>query len=454
MWYFWGVDFHVINWGSFVLVWFKDRIVSFYRKQVKHMLLMVVWMVAESTRSEPSVLPLMRAHPPPCFLHFQGGAFTSELLLAGWNPSYFLFNKENNKDWASLGGAHRHPHRLQEWSTLHFFLFCWQGELRWGCAWSLRSCPGAERAGSRSELLSGGTAAVLIECKFGVIHSEHSGEVYFRETLLLDLRKWEVEEKSGTLVWLELKPQNTSFRGFLIQLLLFGWNRSTSRLSPNPACVQLENADRRGGVCCVYFSKRLRQKKLSLRLESSSDGGDASWRVSPPQTTHPQPPAAFNFPCCWPSSGVRPREVCLDRLGLSARCAPVLHPRLSGFRRGSWPGSAARMEGDVMDKVEATATVCDFDPMSGSIPATKVEITVSCRWIPAVLCARESVWRHPRVWWHFSVRCAQTKRYIEGIHTLFYTNRNKSRCVGARAQSSINTMFELRVNHSFCQNCE
>ncbi|XP_035511818.1 copine-5 isoform X3 [Morone saxatilis] len=37
------------------------------------------------------------------------------------------------------------------------------------------------------------------------------------------------------------------------------------------------------------------------------------------------------------------------------------------------------MEGDVMDKLEATATVCDFDPISGSIPATKVEITVSCR---------------------------------------------------------------------------
>ncbi|XP_062248858.1 copine Va [Platichthys flesus] len=37
------------------------------------------------------------------------------------------------------------------------------------------------------------------------------------------------------------------------------------------------------------------------------------------------------------------------------------------------------MEGDVMDKVEATATVHDFDPISGSIPATKVEITVSCR---------------------------------------------------------------------------
>ncbi|XP_037131036.1 copine-5 isoform X2 [Syngnathus acus] len=38
------------------------------------------------------------------------------------------------------------------------------------------------------------------------------------------------------------------------------------------------------------------------------------------------------------------------------------------------------MEGDVMDKVETTATtVCDLDPSSGSIPATKVEITVSCR---------------------------------------------------------------------------
>ncbi|XP_061644522.1 copine Va isoform X1 [Phyllopteryx taeniolatus] len=38
------------------------------------------------------------------------------------------------------------------------------------------------------------------------------------------------------------------------------------------------------------------------------------------------------------------------------------------------------MEGDVMDKVESTATtVCDLDPNSGSIPATKVEITVSCR---------------------------------------------------------------------------
>ncbi|CAL9702937.1 unnamed protein product [Knipowitschia caucasica] len=36
------------------------------------------------------------------------------------------------------------------------------------------------------------------------------------------------------------------------------------------------------------------------------------------------------------------------------------------------------MEGDV-DKKEATAPVLDFDPISGSIPATKVEISVSCR---------------------------------------------------------------------------
>ncbi|KAM8863213.1 copine Va isoform 2-T2 [Spinachia spinachia] len=49
------------------------------------------------------------------------------------------------------------------------------------------------------------------------------------------------------------------------------------------------------------------------------------------------------------------------------------------LRCGSPRSTRAHMEGDVMDKVEATATVCDFDPDSGSIPATKVEITVSCR---------------------------------------------------------------------------
>ncbi len=38
------------------------------------------------------------------------------------------------------------------------------------------------------------------------------------------------------------------------------------------------------------------------------------------------------------------------------------------------------MEGDVMDKLEEMASVCEFDPVTGDIPATKVEITVSCRY--------------------------------------------------------------------------
>ncbi|XP_063153764.1 copine-5 [Candoia aspera] len=37
------------------------------------------------------------------------------------------------------------------------------------------------------------------------------------------------------------------------------------------------------------------------------------------------------------------------------------------------------MEEDVLDKLEDMASVQDFDPLTGSIPATKVEITVSCR---------------------------------------------------------------------------
>ncbi|KAM7422248.1 hypothetical protein PAMA_010358 [Pampus argenteus] len=36
------------------------------------------------------------------------------------------------------------------------------------------------------------------------------------------------------------------------------------------------------------------------------------------------------------------------------------------------------MEGDVMDKLEDMSSVYDFDPITGNIPATKVEITVSC----------------------------------------------------------------------------
>ncbi|MED6270383.1 hypothetical protein CHARACLAT_009607, partial [Characodon lateralis] len=36
------------------------------------------------------------------------------------------------------------------------------------------------------------------------------------------------------------------------------------------------------------------------------------------------------------------------------------------------------MEGNVMDKLEDMSSVYDFDPITGNIPATKVEITVSC----------------------------------------------------------------------------
>ncbi|XP_054837715.1 copine-5 [Eublepharis macularius] len=37
------------------------------------------------------------------------------------------------------------------------------------------------------------------------------------------------------------------------------------------------------------------------------------------------------------------------------------------------------MEEDVLDKAEDMASVRDFDPLTGTIPATKVELTVSCR---------------------------------------------------------------------------
>lgn len=37
------------------------------------------------------------------------------------------------------------------------------------------------------------------------------------------------------------------------------------------------------------------------------------------------------------------------------------------------------MEGDVLDKLDDMSSMYDFDPITGTIPATKVEITVSCR---------------------------------------------------------------------------
>lgn len=56
--------------------------------------------------------------------------------------------------------------------------------------------------------------------------------------------------------------------------------------------------------------------------------------------------------------------------------------RLCRSRIGPEPPRALAMEmmeGDVMDKLEDMSSVYDFDPITGNIPATKVEITVSCR---------------------------------------------------------------------------
>ncbi|KAK9529257.1 hypothetical protein VZT92_013364 [Zoarces viviparus] len=56
--------------------------------------------------------------------------------------------------------------------------------------------------------------------------------------------------------------------------------------------------------------------------------------------------------------------------------------RLCGFRIRPEPPRALAMEmmeGDVIDKLEDVSSVYDFDPITGNIPATKVEITVSCR---------------------------------------------------------------------------
>lgn len=51
------------------------------------------------------------------------------------------------------------------------------------------------------------------------------------------------------------------------------------------------------------------------------------------------------------------------------------------LRGAPWncPEPRALMEGDIMDKLEDMASVYEFDPLTDNIPATKVEITVSCR---------------------------------------------------------------------------
>lgn len=68
--------------------------------------------------------------------------------------------------------------------------------------------------------------------------------------------------------------------------------------------------------------------------------------------------------------------------GVAGDSARSVRARLCGSRiRPAPPQDLAMemMEGDVMDKLEDVSSVYDFDPITGNIPATKVEITVSCR---------------------------------------------------------------------------
>lgn len=171
-----------------------------------------------------------------------------------------------------------------------------------------------------------------------------------------------------------------------------------------------ENADRRGGVRSSYFFKRSSAtEQLSLCAAEqrstlvAADSAHPGLPLPLPARTKTRPPRRrslpVNFPCCfpsdWPHLGAAvcgPYRLQLARLLRSGSPAPSHRLQRDSRSAGSWPGSPARMEGDVMDKVdkvdkveEATATVRDFDPISGSIPATKVEITVSCRWAPFFL---------------------------------------------------------------------
>ncbi|KAI5610091.1 hypothetical protein C0J50_5444 [Silurus asotus] len=62
----------------------------------------------------------------------------------------------------------------------------------------------------------------------------------------------------------------------------------------------------------------------------------------------------------------------------------------------------APMEGDGMEKLERMASVCEFDPITGNIPATKVEISVSC----SISKVR---------------KCCQVRRYGKGFAFQFIT---------------------------------
>lgn len=143
-----------------------------------------------------------------------------------------------------------------------------------------------------------------------------------------------------------------------------------------------------GGVEFTAFTFLLSQKSavFSWKTAQLALMRPGMWFHSSQDRRHHHCSPPLNFPCCFPSNGQH-----LGGVPGPYRLARLLHsvsPPLSTLRvyrdsrsSESLPGSPARMEGDDMDKVEATTTVRDFDPISGSIPATKVEITVSCRWV-------------------------------------------------------------------------
>ncbi|KAJ4927203.1 hypothetical protein JOQ06_014938, partial [Pogonophryne albipinna] len=69
--------------------------------------------------------------------------------------------------------------------------------------------------------------------------------------------------------------------------------------------------------------------------------------------------------------------------GVTGESTRSVRAKLCGSRiRPEPPRSLAMemMEGDVTDKLDDMSSVYDFDPITGNIPATKVEITVSCRY--------------------------------------------------------------------------
>lgn len=105
-----------------------------------------------------------------------------------------------------------------------------------------------------------------------------------------------------------------------------------------------------------------------------------------PPSTHPLPLSIlsrFNICEVAASPGRTGGHLVSDLVpGVAGDSARSVRARLCGSRiRPAPPQDLAMemMEGDVMDKLEDMSSVYDFDPITGNIPATKVEITVSCR---------------------------------------------------------------------------